>query len=157
MIRNKDSGSGLFIVIFIMSILVIFITNVWRNTTYTYDLVLAKGAYEQQYRQVEGLMNYAIALCKKNYGALYASSSRESTPLVIFLKSWPQNSAQEKGDYSGKICITLLDKGLLIAVELLKDAQEVGKVSCELKKRKNKKDNVSYQQLFSIHNWSIDL
>jgi hypothetical protein len=61
------------------------ITNTWHTTFYATDIARKRQWYEQRFRATEGLINYAVAVCKDNWQELNdpsppsASSFAEAT------------------------------------------------------------------------------
>ena len=149
--KKRNNGSSLLFVLMIMTILTIFVTAAWRTTSYTYELVLQRGIHEKQFRLTESLLNYAIALCEKNYTVLINQNVQSDDAITLVINPWPPVKVEGLEPHEGKIQIKTYHTHLLIKVALCKEKTVGKELQCELTKKGGQ--NNDSKHCFIVSNW----
>ncbi len=68
--KHIQKGSSVLFIVLIVSALMLWATSALRTTAFTADIAYQREAYEQKMQATSGIMNYGIALCKKNFDEL---------------------------------------------------------------------------------------
>lgn len=137
-------GSALVMVLCVMTAITMLATVALRNSAYGLDLALKRLQYEQQFRAVDGLMQYAIAATQENYDAL----STIAENIVISFDAWPPT--KKKAPYSGKITFKA-EEGVLLRAELVGAGVLLCALSCNVQRLEE-----NSAQFFIVSNWRLD-
>ncbi len=121
---NKE-GSGLLIIIILMSGLMLYLGTMWRATAYLVDISLLREQYEKEYVTTFGLMNWATSLAKNNFDMI---QKKAGPSFEIKLDSWPPNSTTNQ--YVGSVEYMSIDENTLSLCARIENESHVG---CALK------------------------
>lgn len=144
MVKVTARGSTLVMVLCVMTAITMVATVALRNSAYGLDLSLQRLQYEQQFRAVDGLMQYAIAATQENYDSL----SRVEQPIVIPFDAWPPMHNQ--APYKGTIIIKA-QEGILLRAELARSGGLVCALCCTVLRIEK-----GGKQDFYVSNWRSD-
>ncbi|MEX0940698.1 MAG: hypothetical protein WDZ41_05030 [Candidatus Babeliales bacterium] len=145
-IKRNVNGSGLIFIIIIINFFALYISLVWRTTSYSVDLSLVNLQSEQIYAATQSLMLWAIAASKQNYEQFYEQTKTQLIHIPI--KRWPLDY-ETKQIYQGAIEISNLEKVLHIKVSLTKNNELKCALACDLMQF----DEENSQNFFVIKNW----
>lgn len=158
--KYSCNGSVLLIVLFMLTIIVIWTTNLWRGATYLIDSARVKQEYEQQFRLTEALLNYGIAAAKMWHIKWKHDSSLKQNQASCCFAYWPpmeKGAASHNQDdfYSGKITLVQREKQITVHAQLLKkDTIRFG-LHCTLEEINNQQGKKG-DQSFIIKEWAVD-
>jgi len=142
--KTNREGSGLFIVILLLSGLMLYTLSIWQATAYLSNISLLRVQYEKDYCATLGLINWAVALTKTNFDALITQ------PATTLSFKWPPTDKQPSTvkQYNATVEITTDDAKSISLCAQLKDNQEN---SCVLKARLKRTvlDGDHYQYVLS--------
>ena len=105
--KNNKEGSGLLIIVILMSCLILYLGTMWRATAYLVDISLLREQYEKEYVATFGLMNWTVSLVKNNFDMI---KQKSSPSFEIKLDSWPPNSTNQ---YAGRVEFVSIDENTL--------------------------------------------
>jgi len=164
--KNNSPGTALLIVFFVLTIITLWATNVWRETAYMLDLAHTKQQYEQQFRLTEGLLEYGKVAAQILYKRWQADSSKITESRCSF-DYWPPierrantiTDTKNNNTYSGKVNISRNDNELSIRVQLYKNKSVVCALRCNMIAQedgecKGKREGKSS---FIVQEWSRDV
>lgn len=152
------NGSVLLIVLFMLTIIVIWTTNLWRGATYLIDIARAKQEYEQQFRLTETLLNYGIAAAKILHTKWKHDTALSHHQATCHFAQWPpmeKGAFSKQNDfYAGKITLVQREKQIAVHAQLLKkDTIRFGlHCTLEINDQHGKKGDSS----FIIREWAVD-
>jgi len=152
MFRFKKTAKGVstLIVILATSVLVVCCFSLFQSSIFVFDLSLKKQEYEQKFRIAEGVLNYAIAFCKKNYDQLMKLSKNGKNKFSLDTGIW---EISENFCYKTKVDITT--QKTFIALKAIineRNEQQYFILGCNLLDQKDCTKNVSQ---YLIQNWGI--
>jgi hypothetical protein len=159
--KYSCNGSALLIVLFMLTVIVIWTTNLWRGATYLIDSARIKQEYEQQFRLTEALLNYGIAAAKIWHTKWKNDSFLSQHQASCHFTQWPpmekgsSSNNQQDDFYSGKITLVQREKQITVNAQLLKkDIIRFG-LHCTLEEIKNQQEKKGDQSLI-IKEWAVD-
>jgi hypothetical protein len=142
--KNKE-GSGLLIIIILMSGFVLYLSSIWHATVHLAHISLLREQYEKEYSATLGLMNWAIDLTKTNFDIISNEASTE-----INLK-WPPKS---KNSFDATVTFEKLDeKHIAICARTTHESQANCILKASLARQIIEKDEAMLQYQYSIHDW----
>jgi hypothetical protein len=158
--KYSCNGSALLIVLFMLTVIVIWTTNLWRGATYLIDSAHIKQEYEQQFRLTDALLNYGIAAAKIWNTKWKNDSSLSQHQAGCHFTQWPPmekgvSSHKQDDFYSGKITLVQREKQITVHAQLLKkDTIRFG-LHCTLEEINNQQQKKGNQSLI-IKEWVSD-
>jgi hypothetical protein len=156
-VNYSCKGSILLIVVFMLTIIVIWTTNLWRGATYLIDSARAKQEYEQQFRLTEALLNYGIASAKIWHKKWRPDLSVSNHQANCCFAHWPpmKNDVVSAQDdfYSGKIKLVQHEKQIMVHAQLHKKDTICFGLQCILETNAQEKKG---EPTFIIKEWAID-
>jgi len=145
---NKE-GSGLLIVIILMSGLILYLGTMWRATAYLVDISLLREQYEKEYVSTFGLMHWAISLAKNNFVLI---QKKASSSLEIKLDSWPPNSTTNL--YAGKVEFVSIDENTVsLCTRIESEFHTCCALKCNLVRSVAQKEGEEPQCHFAVSDW----
>ena len=139
---GNQHGSVLLILVLVMSVVSLFCFSAWYSSALFHDMSLVRLAHEQKLRAAKGGLDYAIAVCSKNFDEIFTQCKSYKQKFFIETDNW---KISENKIYTCNIAITLFEKavkfplakdipeGLHITAMLCdQDAKQVFKLSCDL-------------------------
>ena len=143
--KQHQQGSSILLTLLLLSALVLFSLVVWKQTTFSLDLVHMRLCYEQQLRATELMLNYGIALCKENAQALSLEGKKGEKEVRILCDQVPV-----QGEVYGKgvLKIGIMDSYFQLRAALIIAEKEVCVIHCEL--HHGKSDHMK------VAHWGID-
>jgi len=158
--KKNMPGTALLIVFFVLTIITIWATNVWRETAYMLDLAHTKQQYEQQFRLTEGLLEYGKCAAHILYQRWSKDSSKSAQTKCTF-DHWPplQLNEQPDKDYSGTIHITRNEQQVSIHAQLSKKQSVVCGLRCTMNAQEDAehKAHPDKEPTFIVQEWAIDV
>jgi len=158
--KQKNRGSVLLLVLFVLTTFTLWAATLWRETTYMIEIAFAKQRYEQQFHLTEALLHYGIAAAKVMYKTWLNNTSLHQSIMCSF-DEWPplQKSQSLSHDtYAGKITIKQHKKEIVVLAQLFKKNDVLFALRAVLSELEPEKGASveNDQPLFIIKEWSID-
>ena len=145
---NKE-GSGLLIIIILMSGLILYLGTMWRATAYLVDISLLREQYEKEYVSTFGLMHWTISLAKNNFDII---QKKASSPLEIKFDSWPPNSTINR--YAGTVEFVSIDENTVtICARIKNESHTCCGLKCNLVRTITQKEDEEPQYHFALSDW----
>ncbi len=122
-----QSGSAIIVVLLVMTLIFAGALSLRKLTLFQADMALARVRAEQQFYLTDGILAYGVLIAHKNFQALMASPDRTE---IIEAGTWPLGTDRHR--YSGKVCLAMHEKGVLILAQLYEGSSLVKQLQCEL-------------------------
>jgi len=158
--KQTSEGSALLLVIFVFTVLILWASTLWRETSYMIDIAFAKQRYEQQLHLTEALLDYGITAAKMMHKTGENNASSDQSITCLF-DEWPplkKTKSLSNDTIAGKITITQHKKEIVVQAHLLKKSN----ILCALRpllsaiEPENGTSVKNDQPLFIIKEWTID-
>jgi len=155
----KKQGSTLLVILFMLTVITLWATNVWRETAFLIDMSCAKQTYEKQFRLTEALLNYGIAATKILHKR-WDHDPSSYQPTQCKFSQWPPQKDKKgsKDKYGGVIDILKKDKEITVFAHLLKGQKKLFSLRSTLSsvdKKEHIKEGYS-EPLLIMKDWAID-
>lgn len=145
-LSSVTNGSILVMIMLIMTVVVILATQVVLSTNFMTDIARARVESEQQYRTAEGLLNYGIAVCMRNYHMLVAAKKTGKKKIESVMEQMPGAPGHT---YKGVLTFMLGSKSIQVKGTLLHNNVPLYQVSCTLMSERKQSTN------WIIDDWNI--
>jgi len=146
-IQHTRNGSALVIVMLLMTVIMVCIANTWHTTFYATDIARKRQCCEQRLRATEGLINYAVALCKDNWQELVTQKAQEGTLSTV---QWPCGDGQL---YAGTVTIKLNNKSeALLKAQLIDHGTVICTLGCVVRSREDEQGVAA----LSVEGWHFE-
>jgi hypothetical protein len=113
-----QSGSSILTIMIIITLITILCLNMWRMTVVAHDVALKKQSYEQHIQPLNGIMIWALDICRNNFELVFNYAITRKEGVHIEIPSWNINQTiyavdlvfKNKGTSTLSIAAQLLDK-----------------------------------------------
>ena len=119
-------GSALIMVIACMALLCLTGANLWHSSWYAADIVYKKQGYEQRLQAAQGLVTYALAVCKEQASDWIAQN------ITTWNKNFEQWPCGDHRNYAGSVRIERNNTTLNVHAALIFEAKEVLVLECSV-------------------------
>lgn len=143
---NKN-GSCLMTLLILLTLISFFCLHIWRNAVLLFDTVTAKQEFQQHFYCAQGMLTWAIDLCKNNFDDLLDYTTMYNRNLVIELPTLNLN----KRCFSGKVTYIHKLKNNFYYMHanatLLSNTKQLMHLSCDIHKK--------YDAINDTHNYKV--
>jgi hypothetical protein len=150
----KARGFSLLFVMFIMTIIMFWLTSVWQVAQFSFHIACQKKHYQQCQASLEGLLRYGIVFCKFHFFDLISLCAKDSFDYFLHFNKWPVGKDMT---CQGRInIIRMNDEALQIKALLINSDYKkcVARASCMLRAEIADGDTPVIKSI-EVSHWSI--
>ncbi len=153
--HHLKQGSSVLLVLLLTTVLIIWSTSLWRNTTHMMDIVHKRYQYEQLFRVAESLLNYGIVWCREHVNDLLLDDKEKKKDHIIDVGLWPPGMHEQ---YEGTLQINVKNMCINLCAKLRNDNRVIYAMHCTLEAitKRVGKDNKHQATMIKIRDWSIN-
>lgn len=145
---KNQKGSTILVLTIMLTVILLYYINSWKNLSLFQDLVIKKYKYEKQLSATEALCNLGIFKCIEDYDLI----EKNKAEIIIFQGGWPI----EQEDYKGILRVTPQGQTILIEASTEYDNRIFVKVELEKEIIIDPINKNKLLQKFAIKDWQIN-